>query len=64
MEIKDIRKLAGLSQGKFCEKYGIPLGTLRKWEAGTRKPPEYVLRLLKRAVQADRNMLTSDKRGL
>ena len=32
MEIKELRKLANLSQSKFSEKYGIPLPTLRHWE--------------------------------
>lgn len=53
MDIKDIRKASGLSQGKFSKEYGIPIGTLHHWEAGDRKPPEYVLQLLWRVVQAD-----------
>lgn len=28
MDIKDIRKASGLSQGKFSKEYGIPIGTL------------------------------------
>lgn len=54
MNIKEIRAETGLSQGLFAEKYGIPLGTLHHWEAGDRKPPEYVLKLLERCVRADR----------
>jgi putative transcriptional regulator len=51
--IKEIRSLSGLSQEKFSKEYGIPLGTLRHWEAGERQPPEYVLRLLEKAVKYD-----------
>lgn len=51
--IKDIRKAADLTQREFAETYGIPIGTLQHWEAGERKPPEYVLQLLWRVVQAD-----------
>lgn len=54
MDIKEIRVKAGLSQGQFCKRYGIPLGTLHHWELGDRKPPEYVLKLLQRCVQEDR----------
>lgn len=53
MDIKDIRKASGLSQGGFSKAYGIPIGTLHHWEVGDRKPPEYVLQLLWRVVQAD-----------
>ena len=52
MNIKDIRKRAGLSQQAFAKRYGIPIGTLHHWEAGDRKPPEYVLRLLSWHVDA------------
>ena len=48
MDIKEIRELAGLTQASFAKKYHIPLGTLRHWEAGERKPPTYVLYLLER----------------
>ena len=37
----------------ISKEYGIPIGTLHHWEAGDRKPPEYVLQLLWRVVQAD-----------
>lgn len=53
MTIKEIRQLANLSQQKFCEKYNIPLPTLRKWEQGNREPPGYVLELLEFKVRKD-----------
>ena len=55
MNIKEIRKLSGLSQGKFCKKYCIPLGTLHHWETDDRKPPEYLLKLLERVVKEDKS---------
>lgn len=36
--VKRARLRAGLSQQKFAETYGIPLGTLRDWEQGRSKP--------------------------
>ena len=53
MKIKEIRAMTGLSQGKFAEKYGIPVRTLQNWEAEHREPPEYVLKLLLRCVEED-----------
>ena len=53
MDIKKIRAMSGLTQEKFSERYGIPLGTLRKWEAGTRKPPGYLKTLLENAVRQE-----------
>lgn len=48
MDIKEIRELAGLTQAGLSKKYHIPIGTIRHWETGERKPPEYVLYLLER----------------
>ena len=58
MTIKDIRSLTGLSQAAFGREYGIPAATVRKWEAppdssNHRECPEYVKRLLERAVRQD-----------
>ena len=56
MKIQKIRALTNLSQPLFCDKYNIPLPTLRKWEQGKREPPEYVLELLEFKVKGDLNM--------
>ena len=53
MNIKEIREKTGLTQEGFSKRYGIPLGTLHHWEAGERKPPEYVLKLLERCIRND-----------
>lgn len=53
MTVKEIRKITGLSQARFGEFYGIPKRTIEDWETGRRKPPEYVLELLERAVKED-----------
>lgn len=44
--IKNMRKEAGMTQKMFSDFFGIPVRTLQDWEAGVRKPPEYVVRLL------------------
>lgn len=46
MEIKEIRKKTGLSQTLFSKKFGIPVATLRDWEQGRRKCPDYVNTML------------------
>ena len=51
--IKDIRARTGLSQKKFAAKYEIPSRTIEDWETGKRVPPEYVVKLLERAVNED-----------
>lgn len=62
MEIKEIRALAGLSQGKFAEKYNIPKRTIQCWEAESeinhRDCPIYVKELLEFKVRYD---LDNDK---
>lgn len=59
MELKEMRKLLGLSQAAFGKKYNIPVRTIEQWESGRRKAPIYVLELLERAVVED-----SEKRDI
>ena len=35
---KTLRRILGLTQEQFAERYGIPLGTLRDWEQGRSEP--------------------------
>lgn len=53
MEIKEIREASGLSRAAFSRKYEIPIRTLESWEAEVRKCPDYVRKLLERAVIED-----------
>lgn len=53
MTIQEIRALTSLSQPQFCEKYHIPLPTLRKWEQGKREPSDYLVELLEFKVKKD-----------
>ncbi len=38
IDVKTVRAKTGMTQEKFAETYGLSLSTLRKWEAGIRKP--------------------------
>lgn len=53
MTIKEMRELLGLTQEQFSYKYHIPKRSIQNWESGERKPPEYVVELLERAVKED-----------
>lgn len=58
MTIKEIRKLTGLTQQEFANKYEIPLSTIKQWESkptasSYRNCPIYVNHLLERAVRED-----------
>lgn len=45
-QIKRIRLGTGYNRTEFSKKYNIPLRTMEEWEAGRRKPPEYIPRML------------------
>ena len=53
MEIRELRKQLGDTQAEFAARYGIPFRTIQNWEAGTRKPPEYILNLLEERIKED-----------
>lgn len=44
--LKSLREETGLPRNKFADLFGIPLRTVEDWEAGRRKMPEYLLRLM------------------
>ena len=46
MTIKEARKKAGLTIKAASDLIGVPYRTWQDWEAGLRKPPEYVERLI------------------
>lgn len=62
IHIRELRDKAGLTQKAFAELYGIPVSTLRKWEQGESSPPEYVIRLLSRALPGE-NQVTQKLQG-
>ena len=54
MLIKELRKITGLSQAQFAEKFHIPVGTLAHWEQGIRKPPDYVIYMITKIIYNER----------
>lgn len=53
MNIRELRMQLGDTQSEFAQRYNIPFRTIQNWEAGTRKPPEYITQLLEARVMAD-----------
>ena len=53
MEIKKLRESTGMNRKEFCEYFGIPYRTVTEGERGTRKMPDYVLRLLAYKIEME-----------
>jgi len=53
MNIREMRTRLGDTQSQFAERYQIPFRTIQNWEAGTRKPPEYMIKLLEQRIRED-----------
>ena len=46
MTLKEARLLAGLTQQQMSDLFEIPKRSIENWEAGDRKPPAYVEKLI------------------
>ncbi len=44
--IKEHRQAAGLTQEEFSKLFDIPLDTVKGWDSGRRRPPEWVEKLI------------------
>ena len=53
MDIRELRKMTGMSQARFGEKYGIPKRTIEDWETEKRTAPEYVIEMLTKVVKME-----------
>lgn len=53
MDIREMRTALGETQSEFAVRYNIPFRTIQNWEAGVRKPPEYVAALLESRIHSD-----------
>ena len=51
--IKYLRLLTGMRREDFANYLHIPLGTVRDWEQGKRKMPEYVYELIEYKVERE-----------
>lgn len=53
-EIRNLRDKMGMSRREFCDYYMIPYRTVVDWEAGKRKMPEYLFRLMEYKAQVEK----------
>ena len=53
MDIREMRTRLGDTQSEFAARYNIPFRTVQNWETGTRKPPEYIVKLLENRIRED-----------
>ena len=53
-KIKELRESTGMNRKEFCEYFGIPYRTVQDWEAGKRKLPDYVLRLMRYKYETEK----------
>ena len=53
MNIREMRTQLGDTQSQFAQRYRIPFRTVQNWEAGVRKPPEYMVKLLEQRIRED-----------
>ena len=60
MEIKELRESTGMNRKEFCEYFEIPYRTVTEWERGTRKMPDYVLRLLAYKAKMEKLIIKED----
>ena len=51
MSIRELRSYTGLSQNKFAAMFGIPAATIKDWEYGRRKPPQYVINMIQEILE-------------
>ncbi len=56
IQLRKIREVAGMNRREFSEYMGIPLRTMEEWEAGRRKMPDYVLRLISYQVKMEKGL--------
>ena len=51
--VKYLRLSTGMKREEFANYFHIPLGTVRDWEQGKRKMPEYVYELIEYKVSKE-----------
>ena len=53
-EIRESRVSMGMNRKEFCEYFDIPYRTMSDWEAGKRKMPEYLLKLMEYKTEIEK----------
>ena len=61
-QVRELRNSTGMNRKEFCEYFGIPYRTVTEWERGTRKLPDYVLRMMAYQVKMEK-LKVKNKKG-
>ena len=59
-EVRNLRDKMAMNRKEFCDYYAIPYRTVVDWEAGKRKMPEYVLRLMEYKARVEKFITVID----
>lgn len=51
---RELRNRTGLTQAAFAEKFEIPKRTVENWEGEKSNPPGYVLKMLEKLIELDK----------
>ena len=60
--VRELRTNTGMSQSKFSSYFDIPLSTLQDWEHGRRTPPIYIIMMMQRILELEKEL--AKKRGI
>ncbi len=60
-EVRSLRDEMGMNRREFCDYYEIPYRTVVDWEAGKRKMPVYLLRLMEYKAKMERMIIADVK---
>ena len=60
-KIRRLREQTGMTRKDFSMHIGIPLRTIEDWEAGRRRPPEYIPRLIEYQLKYEELIGTKQK---
>ena len=60
-EVRNLRDEMGMNRREFCDYYEIPYRTVVDWEAGKRKMPVYLLRLMEYKAKMVRMIIADVK---
>lgn len=60
-EVRSLRDEMGMNRREFCDYYEIPYRTVVDWEAGKRKMPVYLLRLMEYKARMERMIIADAK---
>lgn len=60
-EVRNLRDEMGMNRKEFCDYYEIPYRTMVDWEAGKRKMPAYLLRLMEYKARMEHLIPSNNK---